>query len=185
MLTWLFYNDFFTIRIKAFYMENRHLINASRPGGVCLSGEVWLGGLIFFKDLRDCGLYLEDNVIEAECLKFCFMPVIREELHKFAIQWNLHKIRPSRNAESPSGRPDLLYHVPDLTGARDLMMPVSHEEVDIAEQLCGVRSPEHGCSEEFVELASLIMQEKGHTMPISPDNALVLFCTLIDDIADI
>ena len=139
----------------------------------------------FFKDLRDCGLYLEDNVIEAECLKFCFMPVIREELHKFAIQWNLHKIRPSRNAESPSERPDLLYHVPDLTGARDLMMPVSHEEVDIAEQLCGVRSPEHGCSEEFVELASLIMQEKGHTMPISPDNALVLFCTLIDDIADI
>lgn len=139
----------------------------------------------FFKDLRDCGLYLGDNVIEAECLKFCFMPVIREELHKFAIQWNLHKIRPSRNAESPSGRPDLLYHVPDLTGARDLMMPVSHEEVDIAEQLCGVRSPEHGCSEEFVELASLIMQEKGHTMPISPDNALVLFCTLIDDIADI
>lgn len=36
-----------------------------------------------------------------------------------------------------------------------------------------------------MELASLIMQEKGHTMPISPDNALVLFCTLIDDIADI
>lgn len=45
----LFYNDFFTIRIKAFYLENRHLINASRPGGVCLSGEVWLGGLIFLK----------------------------------------------------------------------------------------------------------------------------------------
>ena len=139
----------------------------------------------FFKDLRDYGLYLEDNVIEAECLKFCFMPVIREELHKFAIQWNLHKIRPSRNAESPGGRPDLLYHVPDLTGARDLIIPVSHEDVDMAEQLCGVRSPEHGCSEEFVELASLIMEEKGHTMPTSPDNALVLFCTLIDDIADI
>ena len=42
------------------------------------------------------------------------------------------------------------------------MIPVSHEDVDMAEQVCGVRSPEHGCSEEFVELASLIMQEKGH-----------------------
>ena len=74
----------------------------------------------------------------------------------------MHKVRPSRNAESPSGRPDLLYHVPDLAGARDLMIPVSREDVNMAEQLCGVRSPEHGCSEEFVELASLIMQEKGH-----------------------
>ena len=40
---------FFHYQVKAYYMENRHLINASRPGGVCLSGEVWLGGLIFLK----------------------------------------------------------------------------------------------------------------------------------------
>ena len=65
------------------------------------------------------------------------------------------------------------------------MIPVSHEDLHMAEQLCGVRSPEQDCSEEFVELASLIMQEKGHSMPTSPDNALVLFCTLIDNIADI
>ena len=32
----------------------------------------------FFKDLRDSGLYLEDDDIQAESLKFCFMPVIRE-----------------------------------------------------------------------------------------------------------
>ena len=140
----------------------------------------------FFKDLRDnCGLYLEDDFIEVECLKFCFMPVIREELHKFAIQWNLHKIRPSRNEESPSGRPDLLYHVPDAAGARDLMIPISLDDVEMAEQICSIRSPEHGCSEEFFELVSLIMQEKGLTMPTTPDDALILFCTLIDDIMEI
>ena len=75
----------------------------------------------FFKDLRDSGLYLEDDDIQVECLKFCFMPVIREELRKFAMQWNLHNIRPSRNEDSPSGLPDLLYFLPDMTGARDLM----------------------------------------------------------------
>ena len=32
-----------------------------------------------------------------------------------------------------------------------------------------------------MELASLIMQEKGHAMSTSADNALVLFCTSIDD----
>ena len=50
----------------------------------------------FFKDLRGYGIYSEYNVIEVECLRFCFMNIIREELHRFAIQWNLHKMRPSR-----------------------------------------------------------------------------------------
>ena len=33
------------------------------------------------------------------------MNIIREELHRFAIQWNLRKMRPSRNEDSPCGRP--------------------------------------------------------------------------------
>ena len=94
----------------------------------------------FFKDLRDSGLYLEDDDIQVECLKFCFMPVTREELRKFAMRWNLHNIRPSRNEDSPSGRPDLLYFLPDMTGARDLMTPISVEDIDIAEQVCCTRS---------------------------------------------
>ena len=49
--------------------------------------------------MRDCGLYCDDDVVQAECLKFCFLPVIRNELHKVAVLWNLHKIRPSTNAE--------------------------------------------------------------------------------------
>ena len=53
------------------------------------------------------------------------MNTIRGELHRFAIQWNLHKIRPSRDEDFPSGRPDLLYHVPELNGARNLMISVS------------------------------------------------------------
>ena len=70
----------------------------------------------FFKDMRDCGLYCDDDVVQTECLKFCFTPVIRNELHKVAVLWNLQKIRPSTNAESPSGRPDMLYFAPEVTG---------------------------------------------------------------------
>ena len=32
-----------------------------------------------FKDLRDTGFYRDDCLIK-ECLKFCFLPVIRREL---------------------------------------------------------------------------------------------------------
>ena len=63
----------------------------------------------FFKDMRDCGLYCDDNVVQADCLKFCFMPVIRHELHKVAVLWNLHKIRPSTIQESPRNR-RVFYH---------------------------------------------------------------------------
>ena len=133
----------------------------------------------FFKELRDYGIYSEDNVIEVEYLRFCHMNIVREELHKFAIQWNLHKMRPSRNEDSSCGRPDLLYHVPELNGARDLMILVSLDDLEMAEQMCSIRIPEHGCSEEFFDLASIIMHENQLTTPTTPDDALLLFCMTI------
>ena len=45
MLTWLFYNQDQSFS----YRKSSILINTWRPGGVCLSGEVWLGGFIFSK----------------------------------------------------------------------------------------------------------------------------------------
>ena len=54
----------------------------------------------FFKDMRSNGLYCDDDCIEVECLKFCFMNILRDELHRAARLWNLHRIRPSTNVES-------------------------------------------------------------------------------------
>ena len=58
----------------------------------------------FFKDLRDAGLYDDDDLIQRECIRFCFMDVIQNELHRVARNWNIHRIRPSNNSESPPGR---------------------------------------------------------------------------------
>lgn len=139
----------------------------------------------FFKDMRDAGLYCEDDVVQAECLKFCFMPVIRHELHKVAVLWNLHRIRPSTNAESPSGRPDMLYFVPEVTGGEDLKVLVDFDDVDVAEESCCRRSPESGCVEEFTQLASLIMQEQNFNMAKTPEEAFILYSTLLESIEDL
>ena len=93
----------------------------------------------FFKDMRDSGLYCANDALQAECLKFCFMPLIRKELYKVAVLWNLHKIRPTNNAESPSGRPDMLYFVPDVTGGADLKQDVDIDDIELAEQRCCYR----------------------------------------------
>ena len=133
---------------RFFHDEEQSFLYGKSSSIQCI--EAWWGVLMrgcmdwwicFFKDLGDIGLYLEDDDIQVECLKFCFMPVIREELRMFAMQWNLHNIRPSRNEDSPSWQPDLLYFFPDMTGARDLMTPISVKDIEIAEQVCCTRSP--------------------------------------------
>ena len=63
----------------------------------------------YFRDLRDEGLYDANDQIQVECLKFCFTHVIRCGLQRLARHWNTHKIRPVRNTESPSGKPDVLF----------------------------------------------------------------------------
>ena len=140
----------------------------------------------FFKDLRDSGLFCDADDIQVECLKFCFISMLREELYEFAMEWNLHRIRKSVNPESPGGQPDVLYFLSSMTDdVRDLITPVSEEDIEIAQQRCCIQVPEHGCSEEFVELASIIMLENHLEMPSNPEDGVILYSTILENIWDI
>ena len=44
------------------------------------------------------------------------MNVIQNELNKIAREWNFHRVRKSKQAESPAGIPELLYHAPEIEG---------------------------------------------------------------------
>ena len=136
----------------------------------------------FFKDMRSCGLYHDDDCIEVECLKFCYMPILRDELHRAARLWNLHRIRPSTNVESPSGRPDVLFFLPEVSGARNYMVDVDLDELDLAEERCCYRPPQSGCSDEFTQLAEIIMREKNLQFPRTPEEATTLYVTLLEEI---
>ena len=106
--------------------------------------------------------------------------MIRIELHKVAVLWNLHKIRPSTNAESPSGRPDMLYFFPECTGGEDLK-----EYVDAAEESCCHRSSGSGCVEEFTHLVLIIMQEQNLNTATTAKEAVILYSTLLEGIEDL
>ncbi|KAF3832661.1 hypothetical protein F7725_026326 [Dissostichus mawsoni] len=67
--------------------------------------EFWM---CLFGDLRDNGHLMVDFWTKAS---FNF-----DELDDTAQVWNAHTIRPSRNLNVPSGRPNVMYAVPDLTG---------------------------------------------------------------------
>ena len=74
-------------------------------------------------DLRDRSLYSDSDILHVECLKFCYMPVIRAELQRAAIHWNVHRIRPSTNPDSPPGC--LLYTSPSPRDLSTSRMPSS------------------------------------------------------------
>lgn len=139
----------------------------------------------FFKNLRDSGLYNDDNVIHRECLKFCFMDLIKSELHRVVLEWNVHRIRPSTNLESPSGKPDLLYFLPELTGVQDYCTPIDMDEIEIAERMCAERLQAKGCGPAFQGLAEMIMEDEKLDMPTTIDDARQLYLVLLDLIDDL
>ena len=98
------------------------------------------------KDLRDLGIYDNSSSIQLECLKFCYSELIQKDLHKVAQLWNLHNIRHPSTAESPSGRPDTMYFVPDFTGANDYKVAVDLDDLDVAMEMFPLERPRHGCS---------------------------------------
>jgi hypothetical protein len=51
-----------------------------------------------------------------DCLKFCFMHLIQEDLFKISLEWNSHRIRRNRNSSLPDGHPDELFYMPQLHG---------------------------------------------------------------------
>ena len=137
-----------------------------------------------FKELRESGCYCDSNVVHVECLRFCYMDLIRDELYRAASLWNNHRMRPSANCESPGGRPDLLFSLPEVSDTRDFIVEADRDDNTLCQQLvCNSSSLQLlNCTPEFSDLANIIMHEKNLHMPNSPDEAKDLYIALVDHI---
>lgn len=71
----------------------------------------------FFKDLSDLGLFNSSDPVHVECICFCFMQILRNELHQVAEMWNQHVLASSKfgNSSGPRGRPDCMFFLPTYT----------------------------------------------------------------------
>ena len=129
----------------------------------------------FFRDLRDSGVYCDGNAIHVECLKFCFMQLLQDELNQVAKHWNLHKIRPSTNGDSPAGRPDVLYFLPELQETMNFCSPVPEEELELVREMCCDKTQATDTDGCFADLASLIVEEEDLSMPDDAEDAVKLY----------
>lgn len=133
----------------------------------------------YFKDMCDSELFDNSDTIQQNCLQFSFMPLIQKELHQVIKLWNLHNIRPSRNSEAPSGRPDVLYFLPERAEAVDYKRVADPTDLQAAESTCREQPPPHGCSTPFAQLARILMLEHNLLEPNNADEAKELFTLLL------
>ena len=120
----------------------------------------------FFKDMAPLGIFNASNEIHLHCTRFCFLPILQRELNDTVVLWNNHYIRAAKNGECIPGRPDVLHYTPTISGGRDCKLSVNSADVTAAYSLCE-KLPYLGCSDKFLQLATLIMRDSNLSMPVT------------------
>ncbi|XP_050419248.1 uncharacterized protein LOC126832494, partial [Patella vulgata] len=130
-----------------------------------------------FKDLEASGEINTENGQNKECFRFCFTNLIQKDLDQIRKDWNQHKMRPTKGAECPAGKPDLLYFTPQLFDTVDYKTEVAVEDLDSFSQFCKFYGP-NGCLREFENVCSELLVQAGKEMPNDPEEALELYSWL-------
>lgn len=95
--------------------------------------------------------------------------------------WNSHRIRQTKNANVPGGRPVSLFFTHNIYGVENFLIPVSNDDVELYKNEC--KFVELPCNENMYDLCSIIMEEK-HWNQSSNDHweALDLYLKLRDEV---
>ena len=163
-LRFLFWKSIGNQRIEAFWSQLRRSC-----------ADWWIQ---FFKGLVLNGVSNNTDFLQVECFKFAFFPVIQKELENIKDNWNSHRIRKSlqsSNEGRPAGRPDILYFVEESSS--EYLFEFNHDDWRLLKEKCCTdeRNTFWVCSNEFFELAAIVMEENGLFEANSLEEALLLF----------
>jgi len=90
--------------------------------------------------------------------------------------WDSHKIRPSSNPVVPSGRPNIMYHIPGLWSCTDYKTAVTLADLHLCANsgLTTVRSS-IPCDDDVHQLCTAIMRNNNLVLPTDGASAVNLF----------
>ena len=130
------------------------------------------GSIDFFESMVADGLYQRGNVRQTECIRFCFMGLLQENLDRIALEWNTHRIRPSPGARCPAGIPDALYFLPPASAQNCITAALGPLPPELVQQL----QPSRPCEDEsLLQYMLYLCQFHGWTAPTSADDAKQLY----------
>jgi len=125
-------------------------------------------------------MFMHDPVL-VDCIRFCFMPLIRRDLQSIQDDWNVHLISKSQN-RGIRGRPDTMYYLPHLYESEDYRIDI--EQADYDDIYPCTNNNVRDVTEEFEEFARESMDAREMDMPNSVDEALNLYTYLLEKIEE-
>ncbi|KAK3097954.1 hypothetical protein FSP39_014819 [Pinctada imbricata] len=134
------------------------------------SAQFWMD---IFEKFKDDGYYSGD-FLDQHLIRFCFLNMIQSELNTVAETWNGHRIRKTKNQRTPSGRPFVLYSLPELCGANNYLHSIEEMKIEVCKTECMLK-PEIPCDEDVYNLCCLEMEENGWDNPVNPEDAIELY----------
>ena len=137
----------------------------------------------FFEDLNDLGFFDPSDEAVLECMHFCFMALIREDLSSIQSDWNVHIISRSRNG-GPRSRPDTIFNFPHYYNSENSLTEVENEETSAL--YAALDSPQEDYSEFFDNFANLALHgQENRLNPSSVSEPLQLYLYLLEKIREI
>ena len=133
----------------------------------------------FFQDLVDLELLNTDDPVVLDCLHYCFMGIIRDELNSVKEDWNTHIISRSHKS-GPTGRPICMYYLPHLYDKQDCVQRINKEEIEEFDSVIGELPSDF--TPEFSAFARTVIPNNGIKIPKNPSEALNLYLFLLEKI---
>ena len=111
-------------------------------------------------------------MIHVKALRFCFYASLQEDLDDMKEYWNNHKIRKPHTAESPDGRPELMYCLPEDYGGNESKVPMCLSDLSSISSIYSTSANySFCCLMEFVKLAMAVMSENNLLWPSNHDES--------------
>lgn len=130
------------------------------------------------KELEEFGIFDVSNKSHLECIRFCYIALLQKELYSIRELWNTHYIRRSRNPFAPSGKPDVMFFMPEVYEVADHLKAVNEDDMEaLSTVLCKPKEeycPIHG------EIFQLFMEGAELRYPSNLDEADILLVHLLD-----
>lgn len=135
-----------------------------------------------FKILVDEGFLDTSNELHIQCVRYCYMDLLASELANIMELWNTHYIRKNSNHNSPGGKPNVMYYVPEMFGSVNYLKPLDTEYATLLVDVLVRDAPK--CDPVFKELFDIVLVEGHKGVPHSIDEADETLAYLLDTLED-
>ncbi len=102
--------------------------------------------------------------------------IFQDDLDEVSAVWNRHRIR-STNRALPSGRPCVMYEMPNIYNTHSHLVPITDQELHVHYDSCSFRKPVP-CDEDVFEFACSLLRTWNQSLPTSADEGKNLFLQL-------